>query len=103
MAVVVVVVAVVVVFCMRLGGGSCCVRWCRRYSLKVKLVNVTLQKEETLPGLETCLKPMSTSLGATVEVVSSPQLSFVEVMMGSRTLVDVLMWRCVAMEWRGCV
>ena len=103
MAAVVVVVAVVVAFCMRLGGGSRCVRWCCRYSLKVKLVNVTLQKEETLPGLEMRLKPMLTSLGATVEVVSSPQLSFVEVMMGSRTLVDVLTWRCVVMEWRGCV
>ena len=30
--------------------------------------------------------------------ISSPQLSFVEVMMGSWTLVDVLMWRCVVME-----
>ena len=85
MAAVVVVVAVVVAFCMRLGGGSRCVRWCCRYSLKVKLVNVTLQKEETLPGLEMRLKPMLTSLGATVEVVSSPQLSFVEVMMGGST------------------
>ena len=103
MAAVVIVVAVVVAFCMRLGGGSRCVRWCCRYSLKVKLVNVTLQKEETLPGLEMHLKPMLRLLGATVEVVSSPQLSFVEVMMGSRTLVDVLTWRCVVMEWRGCV
>ena len=50
-----------------------------------------------------CLKPMSTSLGATVEVVSSPQLLFVEIMMGSWTLVDVLMWRCVVMEWRACI
>ena len=45
-ATVVVVVAVVVIFCMCLGGGSRCVRWCRRYSLKVKLVNVTLQKKK---------------------------------------------------------
>ena len=44
-------------------GGGC------RYSLKVKLVNVEKVQKETLPGLETCLKPMFRVLGIENEVL----------------------------------